>query len=112
MSESSVKLSPFCQVLKRIKAYILLIGLFCFSLQYVVGQDQRVADSLVKIYQEDNLEGIEKFELLRNLAFNNLNDRELALGYAEELIQLSELEKNNYYLFRGLLIKGEYYNPG
>ncbi|MBT8282384.1 MAG: tetratricopeptide repeat protein, partial [Muriicola sp.] len=69
-------------------------------------QDQRIADSLVKIYQEDTVEGSNKLELLRNLAFNQVNDLDLSLKYAEELIALSKLEDNALYLYRGYLQKG------
>jgi len=69
-------------------------------------QDQRIADSLVKIYQEDTLEGSAKLELLRNLAFNEVNNLELSLKYAEELIALSKLEDNALYLHGGYLQKG------
>jgi serine phosphatase RsbU (regulator of sigma subunit) len=68
-----------------------------------------VADSLARIYNEDILEGTDKLELLKELSFNELNDRELSLEYAEELIRLSELEKNDRYLFSGYLQKGEYF---
>ena len=47
--------------------------------------------------------------MLKDLAFNELNDRELSLKYAEELIRLSEVEKNSRYLISGHLFKGEYY---
>ena len=47
-------------------------------------QEQKVADSLVKIYREGNLGNIEKLELLRNLSFNEVNDLDLSLKYAEE----------------------------
>lgn len=72
----------------------------------IYGQDQRVADSLGKIYKENRLKGTEKLELLRNLAFNEVNDLSLALFYSEELITLSELEGNDVYLYRGYLQKG------
>jgi len=68
-----------------------------------------VADSLARIYQEDRLEGVDKLELLKDLAFNELNDGSLSLKYAEELILLSELENNSFYLFSGYLQKGEHY---
>jgi len=110
MRECPIKLSQFFQELKCRKAYFLLIGFLCFSLHHVVGQDQRVADSLARIYQEDNLEGEEKMELLIDLAFNEMRDRELSLKYAEELILLSELENNSIYLFSGHLQKGNYYS--
>jgi len=109
MHEYPGKLSQFCQELKRRKAYFLFICFLCFSLHHVAGQDQRVADSLALIYQEDKLEGEDKLELLNDLAFNELNDRELSLEYSEELIQLAELENNSNYLFSGHLHKGGYY---
>ena len=56
-------------------------------------QNQKVADSLVKIYQKNKLENSEKLELLRNLSFNEVNNLELSLKYADELIALSKLEK-------------------
>ncbi|MDX2415601.1 MAG: tetratricopeptide repeat protein [Bacteroidales bacterium] len=90
-------------------AFILFLGLLSFKPQLVIGQDQRVADSLAVIYQEDILEGKDKLELLRGLSFNELNDGSLSLKYAEELIRLSELENNSSYLFSGYLQKGEYY---
>jgi serine phosphatase RsbU (regulator of sigma subunit) len=68
-----------------------------------------VADSLALIYQEDILEGAEKFKLLKELAFNELNNGELSLRYAEELIRLAESENNSFYLFSGYLQKGEHY---
>lgn len=90
-------------------AHMLLAGFLFFHLSYAAAQDQRVADSLARIYQEDKLEGTEKLELLKGLAFNELNDRELTLKYAEELIRLAEAEKNSRYLISGLLFKGGYY---
>ncbi len=90
-------------------ACFLLMSFLCFMPHPVSGQDQRVADSLARIYQQDNLEGTEKLELLKNLAFNELNDRSLSLWYAEELIRLSEIENKRHYLYSGYLHKGEYY---
>ncbi len=79
---------------------------FHFQCISSTAQDQRIADSLVKIYQEDTLAGSERLELLRRLAFNQVNDLELSLKYAEELIALSRLEDNALYLYRGYLQKG------
>ena len=62
-------------LMRRI-AFLLSIGFLFFNLHHAFGQDQRVADSLAMIYQEDNLEGTEKLELLKELAYNELNDRE------------------------------------
>jgi len=79
----------------------------CFNPHSALGQDQRVADSLAKIYQEDKLVGDDKMNLLKDLAFNEMNDRKLSLKYAEELIWLSEAENNSHYLFYGYNSKGE-----
>ncbi len=83
-----------------------MISFFFLNLHVVFGQNQKVADSLAKIYQEEKLQGTAKLELLRNLSFNELNDAELSLKYAEELIALSKEENNDLYLFRGYLQKG------
>lgn len=91
----------------KMRASFLLISLFYLIIQTVNGQDQKIADSLVNIYREDSLTGTDKLELLRNLSFNELNDSELSLKYAEELIALSELENNNIYLYRGYFLKGD-----
>lgn len=88
------------------RAYYLLISLFYLIIQTASGQDHKIADSLFIIYSEDSLTGTDKLELLRNLSFNEMNDRELSLKYAKELIALSELENNNIYLFRGYYLKG------
>ena len=91
-------------------SHLLLIGFFCLHVLCISGQDQRVADSLAIIYQEDMLVGTEKMELLKDLSFNELNDGELSLKYAEELIRLSEQENNIKYLYSGYLQKGNYYS--
>ena len=84
----------------------------CFFFQqfYVFAQDQKVADSLVNIYKKNELTKVDKMELLRNLAFNETNNIELSLQYAEELIDLSTKEKNYLYLYRGYSQKGNKHN--
>ncbi len=88
------------------KAYYLLIGFFLFIFSYASGQNQKLADSLVLIYQKNTLEGTAKLELLRKLAFNEVNDLNLSLQYAEELIRLSKQEGNDSLLHSGYLQKG------
>lgn len=88
------------------KAYYLLIGFFYFIVKDASAQDQRIADSLVKIYHADTLIGEAKLELLRNLSFNETNNYKLALQYAEELISMSQQDGNNAYLFHGYFQKG------
>ena len=92
-------------MLFKTKAYILL-GFFHLIIYVVNGQDQRVADRLKIIYKADTLEGEEKLELLTNLSFNEVNDLNLALQFAEELINLSNKKGNSPYLTQGYLQKG------
>lgn len=87
-------------VIKR-KAYCLLIGFLYFLNSGIYAQDQKVADSLKKIYQKDNLADTAKLELLRKLSFNEVNDLKLSLKYAEDLISLSKKLGNDLYLHRG-----------
>ena len=88
------------------KAYYILIGLF-FSVFFTANaQDQRVADSLQRIYKADTLQGVLKLELLRNLSFNETNDLDLYLQYAEELIGLAEKDQDLAYQSQGYFQKG------
>jgi len=87
-------------------AYYILIGLFCFINNIIWSQDQRVADSLAIIYKNDELEKVEKLELLKVLSFNESKDIDLAIKYADELITLSKLDNQYFYLYSG------YYNKG
>ncbi len=56
------------------KACYFLIGFFYFIAKTTSAQDQRIADSLAKIYHADTLHGEAKLELLRNLSFNENNN--------------------------------------
>lgn len=89
----------------RLKTYlsISLLLLLSFSLH---SQEQSVADSLRQIYQTDTLSGDDEFELLIDLSFNETNDLNLALSYAEELITLAENSNYNFFLFQGYFQKG------
>jgi hypothetical protein len=51
-----------------------------------------VADSLVKIYQEGNLDNAEKLNCLE-FVFNEVNNLRLSLKYAEELIHFQNRKK-------------------
>ena len=70
------------------KAFCLLTGFLYLITLHASAQDQRIADSLVKIYAADTLKGDAKLELLRNLSYNEMKDLNLGLKYAEELISL------------------------
>jgi two-component system, NtrC family, sensor kinase len=84
----------------------LLIGVACLISHSGYGQDQKVADSLVKIYQKDSLRDTAQLELLADLSFNEVSNLGLALQYAEELISLSRATGNNVYLCQGYFQKG------
>jgi len=89
--------------------YIKISLLYSFVLllsTIIMAQEQKIADSLTVIYKKGNLNKIDKFELLRNLSFNEINDLDLSLRYADELIALSTAENNYLYLHRGYYQKG------
>lgn len=85
---------------------------FCLALSFFLAafnaycQDQKIADSLVKIYQQHNLKDTAQFELLRNLSFNESRNLNLSIQYAEELIRLAKKEGNDKYLHAGYFQKG------
>lgn len=88
------------------KAYYWMIGFF-YSLTFLsFAQNQRIADSLVRFYENEDRVGIEKLELLKGLTFNEVNNLALSMKYAEELILESINEDNDIYLFHGYLQKG------
>src|ERR1044071_6024140 len=88
------------------KACYLITGFFCFILNSISGQDQKIADSLSLIYKNNDLKGDARLELLRQLAYNQVTDLKRGIEYADELISLANQEKNNLYLYRGYFIKG------
>ena len=96
-------------LLRDFKYFVkILFSVFFIFFQFLssYAQNQKVADSLVKIYHKNSLANSEKLELLRNLSFNEVNNLELSIKYADELIALSQLEKNYLYLHRGYYQKG------
>ncbi|HVG17380.1 MAG TPA: ATP-binding protein [Chitinophagaceae bacterium] len=76
------------------------------SLSGIVAQEQKVADSLVLIYQQNTLTDTAKLRLLRSLSFNEMRDLTLGLKYAEELISLAEQTGNERYQRMGYFLKG------
>ena len=87
------------------KAYYIILGFFSFFVQTVCAQNQQVADSLSVILKNNEIEGEERMELLRDLSYNE-NDPKTGLIYAEELIHLAKAEDNQDFLFSGYLQKG------
>lgn len=90
--------------------YIRLISvLLCFMIFPLIGirgQDQRIADSLARIYRENRLADTAKMKLLKNLAFNEVNNLPMSLLYAKELIKLAQEKDNKAYLHSGYLQMG------
>lgn len=85
----------------------IAIGFLFFMQPRAWAQEQKVADSLAKIYKNNKfLSNSDKLELLRNLSFNEVTNSALGLQYAEELIALSKKENNYLYLHRGYYQKG------
>lgn len=83
-----------------------MISFLFFIAHHATCQDQKVADSLTRIYLQNTLRDTARLELLRNLSFHEQRDFKLALQYAEELIKLSDATGNNLYLYRGYYLKG------
>lgn len=96
--------------MKTFQHYILKVccitGFFILFLPGLQAQEQSVADSLKTIYNKTDAADTTRLELLRNLAFNEVRNLQLALQYAEELIQLAGKLNNPKYLYRGYLQKG------
>tara|TARA_R110000850_G_scaffold150497_1_gene273303 strand:- start:222972 stop:224777 length:1806 start_codon:yes stop_codon:yes gene_type:complete len=87
----------------------VLVACLLLCLEVCFAQDRKVADSLKLIYEEGNITGVDKLELLRNLSFNTANDIEESLKYAHELIELSREREDYIYLYRGYSIRGQVY---
>ena len=88
------------------KTYLLWICILCLFLQPIFGQDQKLADSLAVIYKSNQLQGSAKLELLKDLAYNESKDFQLAVQYADELIEISQQKENDTSLATGFLYKG------
>jgi len=93
----------------EIKRYYLLIGFLLLIPLFGYGQDQKVADNLIEIYQRGVPNKQERMELLKKLAFNESNDLEAALKYSNELIEIATAEKSDRYIYEGHLNKGYAY---
>jgi serine phosphatase RsbU (regulator of sigma subunit) len=90
----------------KVKAYYFLIVFLLFISHNLYSQNQKVADSLARIYQTNKLTDTARLELLRNLSFNEVQDLNLSLKYAEELISLAIKTGSNKFLLSGYFQKG------
>lgn len=92
---------------KNCNAYYYVISFIFIIHAQLFSQDQAMADSLKLIYERGNASGVERLELLRNLSFNETNDLDVSLRYAEELIREAKESSNDVYLYRGYSQKGQ-----
>ena len=86
--------------------FFLLICLCCLQCISLFAQDQKIVDSLIIIYNQGDLEGEDKLQLLVDLSFNESQNSDLALKFANELIQLSKEQADNKFLANGYIQKG------
>jgi adenylate cyclase len=91
------------------KACIVLTGFLFFYVLTAEGQDQKIADSLKQVYTQSTLTDSVRYELLRELAFNETNDLKLAMQYADALIALAEKNGHHLQIHRGYYQKGSIY---
>ena len=88
------------------KAYLLL-GLFFVSFN-IFSQNQRIADSLLLLYENGQFETVEELEILHDIAFNSTKPKE-RLNYSNKLIELSKGDSNFIWLHRGYQQRGNSY---
>ncbi|WP_121355630.1 ATP-binding protein [Flavisolibacter nicotianae] len=88
------------------KRRLLLQACFVLLINFSFAQEQKIADSLAIVYQQNQLTGTAKFELLRDLSFNELKDLKKGLRYAQELIRLAEQTNNSSFLRVGYFLLG------
>lgn len=88
----------------KMNHFFSFLVFFWLSIDLAFSQDQKVADSLAKIYQQGLLTDSEKLDLLEDLSFNEMKDLQQAIKYADELISLSKQlntplsEQSGYFL--------------
>jgi class 3 adenylate cyclase len=86
------------------KAYFLAIATFSFALTTISSQDQKVADSLIVVYDSGIYQDSE-MDILLNITVNEMNpDRRLV--FSENLIEKSSKSSAYKYLHKGYLEKG------
>lgn len=84
----------FCKV-----QLLLAILLLCGS-SFLAAQDQRIADSLQKVYLQDDKTDSSRFLLLEEMCFNEVRDLNKAVEYAKRMIALAQKSGNKKYLRR------------
>lgn len=88
---------------KPIKAY-LCTGLFLLSLNFILGQNQKLADSLIARYQSGNFQENE-LDLLKRISEEE-TDPKIVLAYSDSLIIKASKDSLFDYIQNGYLQKG------
>ncbi len=88
----------------KAKAFYL-IGFFCFVIQLISAQDQKLADSLIALYKSGSYKDKEVV-ILSNIAFNEIHP-EIKLEYSEILIKKAASDSLFDFLHSGYLKKGD-----
>jgi signal transduction histidine kinase len=83
---------------------IVFITTFFFAI-LTYAQDQKVADSLISVYESGLFDDSLKHEILQNISFHH-NDLDKKLQYAEELIDYGEKSNRINSLFSGYYLVG------
>ena len=86
------------------KAYFVLIGFFCFIYSDLIGQNQKLADSLIVVYESGLYQG-DELDLLKNIAEEETNP-EIKLEFSELLIDKASKDSLFDFLNSGYLQKG------
>jgi tetratricopeptide (TPR) repeat protein len=87
------------------KTCLLVLGLLWFATASAQ-REQRKADSLLLIYQQDTLTDSAKMLLLVDLSYHEMRDYKKGLAYAEELIGLAEKAGSRKHRRMGYMLKG------
>ncbi|MUP44662.1 tetratricopeptide repeat protein [Gramella sp. BOM4] len=90
-----------------------LAGIACLFFSYsLLAQNPRLGDSLIKVYENKQMDYSEKLDILDKILSNKTEPME-ARKYAIELIKTAKQKDCTSYIFYGLLQKGNsYLDPG
>jgi adenylate cyclase len=81
------------------------MGFFVMISFSTLAQNQPLADSLERIYNEGKFDKLEELKILQQIAVNH-NDTEKKLAFSEELIKKAKAADSAKYLFSGYFVKG------
>lgn len=89
----------------KFRAGLIVIGLFFYSHNSVLAQDQKLADSLIYVYTEGTYEN--ELEVLQTISEYE-SDPNIALDYSEILIEKALRQSDHGYAHSGYLQKGNH----